>query len=96
MIAWVLLQQDHFEDGRFWQDALGDGTFGRGGLDRSHNVGREDTGRVREAVERFDRIDDAPLTVVLQRFHVTTLIGDHKFIEVIAEIQRVFQGDRTI
>ena len=96
MIARVLLQQDHFEDGRFWQDALGDGTFGRGWLDRGHDVGWEETRGVREAVERFDRIDDTPLAVVLQRFHVTTLIGDLKFIEVIAEIQRVFQGDRTI
>jgi hypothetical protein len=68
VIARILREHDHFEHRRLGQDTLGDGALGRGGLDSGHDVGREKARAIGEAVERFDRVDDASLAVILQRF----------------------------
>src|SRR5712692_833102 len=93
VVARVLLKQDYLENGRFRQDALGDGTFSRGRLDSGHDVGGEDSRGIGEAIERFDRVDNAPLAVILQRFDFASLVDGLDLVKVVAKVQRVFQGD---
>ncbi len=93
MVAWVLLKQNHFEDSSFRKNTLGDSAFGGRWFDSSHHIGGEDTGSICEAIERFHRVDDSSLAVIFQGFDLATFINDLKFIEIVAKIQRVLQGD---
>ena len=94
VVTRILFQHDHFEHGRLREDALGDGTLCRGRLDGGQDVDREETRVVGEAVERLHRIEDAPLTVVLQRLRLTALVRNLELVQIIAKIEGVPKGDR--
>lgn len=59
---------------------------------KNHHISREEARGIGEAVERFDRVDDAPFAVVLKVLGLTALIRNLDLVQVVAKVARPLVG----